>query len=74
MAFVANDNQQLTLTDSTLNLTQKKGKIWTYDSVYAIGTNYADTALNLVREAGWPQRRWKPEKGTSSGSVPATTP
>lgn len=52
MAFVANDNQQLTLTDSTLNLTQKKGKIWTYDSVYAIGTNYADTALNLVREAG----------------------
>ena len=55
MAFVANDNQQLTLTDSTLNLTQKKGKIWTYDSVYAIGTNYADTALNLVREAGGEQ-------------------
>ena len=26
MAFVANDNQQLTLTDGTLNLTQKKGK------------------------------------------------
>ena len=24
MAFVANDNQQLTLTDSTLNLTQEK--------------------------------------------------
>ena len=24
MAFVANDNQQLTLTDSTLNLTQRE--------------------------------------------------
>ena len=46
MAFVANDNQQLTLTDSTLNLTQKKGKIWIYDSVYAIGTNYADTGIS----------------------------
>lgn len=26
MAFAANDNQQLTLTDSTLNLTQREKK------------------------------------------------
>ena len=28
MAFVANDNQQLTLTDSTLNLTQREKEFW----------------------------------------------
>ena len=27
MAFVANDNQQLTLTDSTLNLTQREKRV-----------------------------------------------
>ena len=69
MAFVANDNQQLTLTDSTLNLTQKKGKIWTYDSVYAIGTNYADTALNLVREAGGGAGKYLPYKASGMAYI-----
>lgn len=27
MAFVSNDNQQLTLTDSTLNLTQREKRV-----------------------------------------------
>ena len=27
MAFAANDNQQLTLTDSTLNLTQREKRV-----------------------------------------------
>ena len=69
MAFVANDNQQLTLTDSTLNLTQKKGKIWTYDSVYAIGTNYADTGIKSGKGSGGEQASIWPYKASGMAYI-----